>query len=42
MEVGRGFTGHEVDATRLLTIEESKKELENAAVSVRYDDRYYA
>ncbi len=37
----REFTGHELDATRLLTIEESEKELENAAVSVRYADRYY-
>ena len=37
----REFTGHDLDSTRLLTIEESEGELENAAVSVRYADKYY-
>lgn len=39
--VAREFTGHQLDSTRLLTIEESERELQNAAVSVRYGDRYY-
>lgn len=39
--VAREFTGHDLDTTRLLTIEESESALENAAVSVRYADRYY-
>lgn len=37
----REFTGHDLDSTRLLTIEESEGELENAAVLVRYADKYY-
>lgn len=37
----REFTGHHLDSIRLLTIEESEGELEDAAVSVRYTDRYY-
>lgn len=39
--IAREFTGHELDATRLLTIEESDSVLKNAAVSVRYGDRHY-
>lgn len=35
------FTGHHLDSIRLLTIEESEGELEDAAVWVRYTDRYY-
>jgi hypothetical protein len=31
-----------LDATRLLRIEESEGKVENAAVSVRHADRYYA
>jgi len=37
----REFSGHDLDSTRLLTIDESERELKNAAVSVRYADRYY-
>ena len=37
----REFTGHHLDSIRLLTIEETEGELEDAAVSVRYTDRYY-
>lgn len=40
--VAREFTGHELDSTRLLTIDESERASENAAVSVRYENRYYS
>jgi hypothetical protein len=39
--LAREFTGEESGSTRLLTIEESEKALENAAVSIRFEGRYY-